>query len=94
MIPGTVSSIVYLHGPHAFYNDVSLSKVFPLFERIQFKLQAEATNAWNHPAFGSTSGSFGGAPTYGGGYVLNNSFGTGGTPYTPRVIEFRANIEF
>lgn len=92
--PGTVGRIVYLHGPHAFYNDISLSKVFPVFERIQFKLQAEATNAWNHPVFGSTSGSFGGSPTYGGGYVLNNGFGTSGTTNTPRVIEFRANIEF
>jgi hypothetical protein len=40
------------------------------------------------------SGSFGGAPTYGGGYVLNNGFGTSGVTNQPRVIELRANIEF
>jgi hypothetical protein len=92
--PGTFGSIVYLHGPHAFYNDISLSKTFPIFEAVQFKLQGEGTNVWNHPVFGNTSGSFGGAPTYGGGYVLNNGFGTSGVTNQPRVIELRANIEF
>jgi hypothetical protein len=92
--PGSIGRIAYLYGPHAFYNDVSLSKTFPVFETVRFKLQAEATNVWNHPVFGNTSGSFGGAPTYGGGYVLNNGFGTSGTTNNPRIIEFRANIEF
>ncbi len=96
---GTVGSIVNLHGPHSFYQDLSLSKVFPIFEALQFKLQAEATNAWNHPVFGSTSGSFGGAPSYNGGVVLNNGFATSQVTNTlsggfGRVIEFRANIEF
>jgi hypothetical protein len=92
--PGTIGSIVYLHGPHALYDDLSVSKTFPIFEALKFKLQAEATNAWNHPVFGSTSGSFGGAPTYGGGNVQNNGFGTSGTTNGPRVIELRGNIEF
>ncbi|HVU48111.1 MAG TPA: carboxypeptidase-like regulatory domain-containing protein [Terracidiphilus sp.] len=92
--PGTVGSILYLHGPHAFYNDLSLSKTFPIFEAVQFKLQAEATNAWNHPVFGSTSGSFGGAPTYNQGNVQNYGFATSGVTNNPRVIEFRANIDF
>lgn len=91
---GTFGNIVYLHGPHAFYNDLSLSKSLPIFEAVHFKLQAEATNVWNHPVFGNTSGSFGGAPSYGGGYVLNNGFGTSGVTNTARIIEFRANIEF
>ena len=92
--PGTFGDIVYLHGPHSFYNDLSLSKTFPIFETVLFKLQAEATNVWNHPVFGNTSGSFGGAPSYGGGYVLNNGFGTSGVTNSARVIEFRANIAF
>jgi hypothetical protein len=92
--PGTVGRIVYLHGPHAFYNDLSISKAFPIYEAVQFKLQAEATNAWNHPVFGSTSGSFGGAPTYNQGNVQNYGFATSGVTNTPRVIEFRANIDF
>ncbi len=92
--PGTFGNIVYLHGPHAFYNDLSVSKSFPIFEAIQFKLQAEATNVWNHPVFGNTSGSFGGSPTWGGGYVLNNGFATSGVTNDPRIVEIRANIEF
>lgn len=92
--PGTIGQIVYLHGPHAFYNDLSLSKTFPIFEAVQFRLQAEAQNAWNHPVFGSTSGSFGGSPTYGGGNIQNFGFGTSGTTNGPRVIEFRGNISF
>lgn len=92
--PGTFGRIVYFYGPHGFYNDLSLSKAFPIFEAVQFKLQAEATNAWNHPVFGSTSGSFGGAPTYNQGNVQNYGFATSGTTNSPRVIEFRANIDF
>jgi len=92
--PGTFIHPIYLHGPHAFYNDLSLSKTFPILEAVRFKLQGEATNVWNHPVFGSTSGSFGGYPSYGGGYVLNNGFGTSAATNTARVIEVRANIEF
>jgi hypothetical protein len=92
--PGTFGQVVYLHGPHAFYNDISLSKTFPIFEAVHFKLQAEATNAWNHPVFGSTSGSFGGAPTYNQGNIQNYGFATSGVTNSPRVIEFRGNIDF
>jgi len=85
--PGTIVHPIYLHGPHAFYNDVSLSKAFPLFEAVRFKLQAEATNAWNHPVFGSTSGQF-------ASNVQNPGFATAGITNSSRVIEFRGNIEF
>ncbi|HXR39761.1 MAG TPA: carboxypeptidase-like regulatory domain-containing protein [Terracidiphilus sp.] len=85
--PGTIVHPIYLHGPHAFYNDISLSKAFPLWENFRFKLQAEATNAWNHPVFGSTSGAF-------ASDVQNSGFATAGITNGARVIEFRANIEF
>lgn len=90
--PGTIGDVVYLHGPHAFYNDVSLSKAFPIFESVRFKLQAEATNVWNHPIFGSTSGSFGNS--YALGSVQDSGFAQSGVTNNPRVIEFRANIDF
>jgi hypothetical protein len=85
--PGTINHPIYLYGPHAFYNDISLSKAFPIFRDIRFKLQAEATNAWNHPVFGSTSGSM-------RSNVQNSGFATAGVTNAPRVIEFRANIDF
>jgi hypothetical protein len=92
--PGTIVHPIYLYGPHAFYNDLSLSKTFPLYREFKMKIQAEATNAWNHPVFGSTSGSFGGSPNYAGGNVQNSGWGTSGVTNGARVIEFRANIEF
>lgn len=85
--PGTIVHPIYLYGPHAFYNDISVSKAIPLFKDIRFKLQAEATNAWNHPVFGSTSGSM-------SGNVQNSGFATAGITNGARVIEFRANIDF
>lgn len=92
--PGTIVHPIYLYGPHAFYNDLSLSKTFPIFREFAMKIQAEATNAWNHPVFGSTSGSFGGAPNYSSGNIQNSGWATSGVTNGPRVIEFRANIEF
>jgi len=58
------------------------------------KIQAEATNAWNHPVFGNISGSFGGAPNYSSGNIQNSGWATSGFTNGARVIEFRANIEF
>jgi hypothetical protein len=92
--PGTIGRIINIYGPHAFYQDLSLSKTFPVFETLRFKLQGEATNAWNHPVFGSTSGSFGGSPNWNGGVIQNSGFATSGVTNPARVIEFRANIEF
>lgn len=92
--PGTIIHPVYLFGPHAFYNDLSLSKNFPIFREFKMKIQAEATNVWNHPVFGNTSGSFGGSPNWAGGNIQNSGWGTSGVTNSPRVIEFRGNIEF
>ncbi len=85
--PGTIVHPIYLYGPHAFYNDLSLSKVFPIFKEVRFKLQAEATNVWNHPVFGNTSGSM-------SSNVQNSGFATARITNGARVIEFRANIDF
>jgi hypothetical protein len=92
--PGTIKHPIYLYGPHAFYNDLSLSKTFPIFREFKMKIQAEATNAWNHPVFGNTSGSFGGAPNYSSGNIQNSGWATSGVTNGARVIEFRANVEF
>ena len=90
--PGTINHPVYLFGPHAFYNDLSLSKTFPIYREFAMKIQAEATNVWNHPVFGSTSGSWG--PGVGRGSVQASGWATSGVTNGPRVIELRANIEF
>lgn len=85
--PGTIGDVLFLYGPHAFYHDMSLSKTIPIRESINFKLQSEFLNVWNHPVFGSTPYSFGSS-------VQSSQFAQGSVTNNPRWIELRANIEF
>lgn len=89
--PGTIGQVIYLHQPHAFFQDLSLSKGVPIREGLNFKLQSEFINAWNHPVFGNSQGAFdGGIQDYGFGLggVTNEGQGFG------RIIEIRGNFEF
>jgi hypothetical protein len=81
--PGTIGSIVWLHGPSRFTQDMSLSKLIPIKEGTALNLQAEFINAWNHPTWGSPNGS-----------VQSPSFGLEGIATGSRQIELRANITF
>ncbi len=88
--PGTIGNIVYLHGPHAFYQDMSVSKSIAIHEQFRFQLQGEFLNVWNHTVFGSTAGSF-------NSYVQSTGFGQGGVTNQGnfgRQIELRGNLEF
>jgi hypothetical protein len=96
--PGTIGNVIYLHGPHAFFQDLSVSKSIPIHNEIMFRLQSEFLNVWNHPTFAANSG--GQTPafyqsntsvqnsSFGQGYVTNEANGFG------RIIELRANIQF
>jgi len=81
--PGTIGQIFYLHGPHQTFNDTSISKSFPITERVRFEFQSEFLNVFNHPTFGAPNGS-----------ILSTSFGHGGVAVSPRNIEFRGNVIF
>jgi hypothetical protein len=85
--PGTIDQIIVLHGPHAYNQDLSLSKAIPLFDKIDFRLQGEFLNVWNHPTFGNTSGSVDSG-------IQDSAFSQSSQTNTNRVIEIRANIEF
>jgi hypothetical protein len=61
-----------------------MTKAVPIFKDIRFKLQAEATNVWNHPVFGSVSGSM-------RSNVQKSGFATAAITNSPRMIEFRAS---
>jgi hypothetical protein len=95
--PGTIGSVVYLHGPRQFYQDLSLTKTIPIHEALRFRLQASFLNAWNHPVFGDNGGS-----GFVNGRIQDYGFGLGGvtnessgeTPGFGRVIEIRGNIDF
>jgi hypothetical protein len=94
---GTIGDVFYLHGPRQFYQDISITKAFPIHEDLKFRLQASFLNAWNHPVFGDATGlGFVDAGTqdygFGLGGVTNES--SGETPGFGRVIELRANIDF
>ena len=103
--PGTIGQRVWLYGPHFWNDDLSVSKRFPITERVQFIFQSEMLNIFNHPNFQPGPG---GGCDYNCYYnfsplVQNAGFGLGGispnfNSASPnqgaRVIELRANIEF
>jgi len=92
---GTIGRIVYLHAPHGFFDDLSVTKAIPLHRELNFRLQAEFLNVFNHPVFGIPSG---GLSSFSG--VQSNSFGLGSVTNGNvngafgRVIELRGNVEF
>ncbi len=91
-IPGVLGYRPYIYGPRWFNDDLSINKSIPITERVRMTLQAEFINAFNHPTFAITNG---GQNAPENTSVQSLTFGqvTGG-PTSPRVIEFRANIEF
>jgi hypothetical protein len=105
--PGTIAPPVWLHGPHYWNDDLSLSKRFPIRESVNFTFQAEMLNVFNHPNFQQGPGAGCNYYCTSAGYqfpfIQGSGFMLGGT--TPnfsgdspnegaRVIELRANIEF
>ena len=69
--------------------DLSLNKSLAIREHLRFTFQAECLNVLNHPTWGPVTSGASAAS------VQSLSFGqTTGGPTGPRVIEFRANIEF
>ncbi|MEO6816933.1 MAG: carboxypeptidase regulatory-like domain-containing protein, partial [Edaphobacter sp.] len=91
--PGTIGRVVYLHGPHGFYDDISVTKIVPIRREMNFRIQAEFLNAFNHPVFGNSSSQTGAAGSINSS-VQSNSFGLGGISNSSRLIELRGNIDF
>jgi hypothetical protein len=56
--PGQLGQYIVLHGNALVSNDLSITKVVPITERLKFTLQTEATNILNHPVLniGGTGG--------------------------------------
>ena len=86
--PGTQSAPIYLYGPHFWDDDMAVTKLFPITERLRLSLQGEFLNAFNHPSFNYI-------------YSMNTNVQSGGFGHqagwgasSPRAIELRANIEF
>lgn len=86
IVPGTLSGDFWLHGPHLWNDDISISKDFPIRENLKFVFQSEFLNAFNHPNWSNPNAS-----------ITSGSFGTTGNLSNmngPRQIEFRARIDF
>jgi hypothetical protein len=104
--PGVFGQRVWLTGPHNTYDDISITKNFPITEKVRFTFQTEMLNAFNHPTFGPGAANGCAYFCYSGGfspYVLASGFGIGsGGQLNPenlstggsRLIELRANVEF
>jgi hypothetical protein len=85
--PGTIGNVIFLHGPTAFTQNLALTKVVPIKERLSFNLQGEFINVWNHPFFGNTFGSTTNT-------LQSTSFASAAVTNLPRAIELRANFIF
>ena len=81
--PGTIGNVVFLHGPNVFTQNMALSKLIPIKENVAVNLQAEFINVWNHPTWGTPSGT-----------LQSTSFGTSSISTGARSIELRGNITF
>lgn len=81
---GTIGTLMWLHGPKWINTDMALTKVIPIHESLNFTLQGEFLNVFNHPAWtGMDSG------------VQDYTFGTtSSTANNPRNIEVRGNFQF
>jgi hypothetical protein len=80
---GTIGQIVFLHGPHIFTQNMELTKVMPIHDRMLMNIQASFNNVWNHPTWGTPSGA-----------LTSSSFGTSSIVTAARAIELRANLSF
>jgi len=81
---GTIGTLMWLHGPKWINTDMALTKVIPIHESLNFTLQGEFLNVFNHPAWtGMDTG------------VQDYTFGTtSSTANNPRNIEVRGNFQF
>lgn len=85
-VPGTFGSQIWLHGPHLWNDDLSITKLVPIGEKVRFSLQGEFLNVFNHPNWSNPTTS-----------IQSASFGTTGSVSNinfARQIELRANITF
>ena len=89
--PGTIGQLPFFHGPSFSNTDISINKVFPIYEKVSFKVQAAFLNAFNHPNW--IVGDYQ-AP----GYIAYAAYSLGQPSATqqgsPRVIQFRSEIDF
>ncbi len=89
-----------LHGPGFSYENVSLFKDFPIYERLKFQFRAEAFNAFNHPSAGNPNATIGhdsssvSQPTFSGFGTVTTVQQIPGTLSGARVLSLTGKIIF
>ena len=81
---GTIGTLMWLHDPRWIDTDMALTKVIPIHDQLNFSLQGEFFNVFNHVAWaGMDTG------------VQDTTFGTTNAAANgPRNIEVRGNFQF
>ncbi|MFI5073022.1 MAG: carboxypeptidase regulatory-like domain-containing protein, partial [Terriglobales bacterium] len=84
-VPGTFTGDPWLYGPHLWNDDMSVTKLIPITERVHFIFQGEFLNVFNHPNWANPDGN-----------IQDSTFGQEGLSNMngPRQIEFRARLDF
>jgi Carboxypeptidase regulatory-like domain len=89
-----------LYGPGFSYENVSLFKNFPIWERLTFQFRAEAFNAFNHPSGNNPNVTIGhdsspvAQPTLSGFGDVTSVYQTPGTLSGARVLSLAGKIIF
>src|SRR5580700_9100504 len=80
-------------GPHAFYDDMSLSKNFTITERIKAQFRFDAYNLFNHPVLAIPSNAC--VDCAGGGQINDiEADGSPGSPVGMRQLQFGFRVTF
>ncbi|HKD49511.1 MAG TPA: TonB-dependent receptor [Candidatus Acidoferrum sp.] len=82
----------YIYGPHEFFQDLAITKIFRIRENLRFSFQSEFENVWNHPVWGSPNTNV--RSTNFGHIGVMQTFLNGLLKQGERQIGFRANLEF
>lgn len=83
-------------GPHAFYDDMALSKNFSITERVKAQFRFDAYNVFNHPVLG-VSNNFNGCVDCGGssGQISDiEADAAPGAPIGMRQLQFGVRVTF
>jgi hypothetical protein len=81
------------HGPHAFYDDMSLTKTFNITERYKAQFRFDAYNVFNHPVLGIPSNTC--VDCAGGGQITDiEADAAPGAPIGMRQLQFGFRLTF
>ena len=81
---GTIGTLMWLHDPKWINTDLAITKEIPIYREMNFTIQGEFLNAFNHVAWAGMDTA-----------VQDSTFGTTtSTANGPRNIEIRGNFRF